>query len=55
MTELLDELTDKLDVRSFARRNALLLGAVTVAAGLVIGVSIWRIMAASGKDSGGTK
>ena len=49
MTELLDELTTKLDVRAFAKRNALLLGSAAAVVGLAVGISIWRITTASSK------
>ena len=49
MTGLLDDISAKLDVRSFAKRNALLLGSAAVVVGLAIGISVWRITAGSSR------
>jgi len=55
MTELVDELTAKLDVRSFAKRHALLLGSAAAGVGLAIWIFIRRITGTSGGDSDSTE
>lgn len=51
MTGLMDSIATKLDARSFAKRHALLLGSAAVTVGLVVGISVWRMKRASGRDS----